>query len=79
MARPMFDQGWYFAGEHTSQIYRGSVHGALLTGVHAADYITSEVKEDEWYYMDAIEDEDENAGEEEEEGEAAEEEDNKLA
>lgn len=29
----------YFAGEHTSRMYRGTVHGALITGRNAADAI----------------------------------------
>lgn len=30
----------YFAGEHTSKTYRGTVHGALITGRNAADIIS---------------------------------------
>lgn len=27
---------WYFAGEHTYPLYRGTVHGAFLSGAKAA-------------------------------------------
>lgn len=39
MAKPVFDYGWYFCGEHTTSKYRGTAHGAYLSGVFAAKCI----------------------------------------
>jgi len=36
MAKPIFKSGVYFCGEHTYRKYRGSVHGAYLSGIFAA-------------------------------------------
>lgn len=43
MAKPVFDCGWYFCGEHTTGKYRGSVHGAYLSGIFAAQCINDGV------------------------------------
>lgn len=40
MAKPVEDQSWFFAGEHTYSKYRGTTHGAYLSGQHAAKAIT---------------------------------------
>lgn len=32
MAKPVFEPGWYFCGEHTTTNYRGTVYGAYLSG-----------------------------------------------
>ena len=39
MAKPIDDRSWFFAGEHTYGIYRGTTHGALLSGQVAAKKI----------------------------------------
>lgn len=39
MAKPVFENHWYFCGEHTTSKYRGTVHGAYLSGVSAAKWI----------------------------------------
>lgn len=39
MAKPLQDRNWFFAGEHTYRIYRGTTHGALLSGKVAAKNI----------------------------------------
>ena len=44
MAKPIFSNKWYFCGEHTSSKYRGTVHGALLTGQNTASYILKKAK-----------------------------------
>lgn len=36
MAKPIFETNWYFCGEHTTSRYRGSVHGAYLSGIFAS-------------------------------------------
>jgi hypothetical protein len=57
MAKPVFASNWYFCGEHTSSVYRGTVHGAYLSGVHTAQSITKEVGEEDWEYQDGGESE----------------------
>lgn len=52
MAKPVFHNNWYFCGEHTTSKYRGSVHGAYLSGVHAAAFIKKGMKETNWKYPD---------------------------
>lgn len=52
MAKPIFTNGWYFCGEHTNSKYRGTVHGALLSGRHASGYIQDGVNENQWKYAD---------------------------
>lgn len=72
MAKPVFDCGWYFCGEHTTQRYRGSVHGAYISGDKAALDVINQTGADEWVYFDYSEEK--NEGEEEgdaEEGEEA--------
>jgi len=39
MAKPIFDTNWYFCGEHTHSKYRGTVHGAYLSGEDTAKSI----------------------------------------
>lgn len=39
MAKPIDERSWFFAGEHTYSIYRGTTHGALLSGQVAAKKI----------------------------------------
>jgi hypothetical protein len=36
MARPIFENKWYFCGEHTHRKYRSTVHGAFMSGKDAA-------------------------------------------
>jgi len=38
------DKKLYFAGEHTSQDYRGTVHGAYLSGIREAEKIIKNLK-----------------------------------
>ena len=38
------DKKLYFAGEHTSQSYRGTVHGAYLSGIREAENIIKNLK-----------------------------------
>jgi hypothetical protein len=52
MAKPIFDQHWYFCGEHTTSKYRGSVHGAYLSGITTAKWIKSKVNGSNWFYPD---------------------------
>lgn len=54
MAKPIFNYNWYFCGEHTTYRYRGSVHGAYLSGVHTGQNIIGEVKEGDWIYADDL-------------------------
>lgn len=46
IARPIQDRNWFFAGEHTYSKYRGTVHGAFISGEIAAKKILK-VKYDE--------------------------------
>ncbi len=39
MAKPISENNWYFCGEHTYQKYRGTVHGAYLSGEAVASQI----------------------------------------
>lgn len=39
LAKPIKDYNWYFCGEHTISKYRGTVHGAYISGVNAAQQI----------------------------------------
>lgn len=55
----MFNEGWYFCGDHTTRKYRGTVHGAMISGEEAANCMVKEVKEDDWEYFDAEEGEEE--------------------
>ena len=48
MAEPVFERGWYFCGEHTYSKYRGTVHGAYLSGIDAAGALMKNIKEDDW-------------------------------
>lgn len=57
MAKPVFDYGWYFCGEHTTQKYRGTVHGAFISGDKAAQDIINETGQEEWVYFDNDEEE----------------------
>lgn len=50
IAKPVFENNWYFCGEHTTSKYRGTVHGAYLSGLEAAQSIIDEVNEDDWKY-----------------------------
>ena len=61
MARPVFECGWYFCGEHTTSKYRGTVHGAYLSGVHASKWIKDQVSEQDWLYPDFQEGNDKKA------------------
>lgn len=40
----------YFCGEHTHSKYRGSVHGAYLSGIEAASYIINNDNNKNWIY-----------------------------
>ncbi len=53
MARPIFENGWYFCGQHTNSKYRGTVHGGYLSGKHASEYLRNGISEDDWVYADA--------------------------
>jgi monoamine oxidase len=48
IAEPVFERGWYFCGEHTHSKYRGTVHGAYLSGIDAASALMQNIKEDDW-------------------------------
>jgi hypothetical protein len=37
MAKRIEDSNLYFCGEHTYSKYRGTVHGAYLSGINAAN------------------------------------------
>jgi monoamine oxidase len=50
MAKPVFENGWYFCGEHTNSKYRGTVHGGFLSGKHASEYLRNNANEDNWTY-----------------------------
>jgi hypothetical protein len=39
MEKPISACNWYFCGEHTSFQYRGSVHGAFLSGIKVGKMI----------------------------------------
>ena len=52
MAKPVFENGWYFCGEHTNSKYRGTVHGGFLSGKHTSEYIQNKANEDNWTYAD---------------------------
>lgn len=52
MAKPVFDSNWYFCGEHTTSKYRGTVHGAYLSGIEAARNIIEGVNEEGWVYVE---------------------------
>lgn len=43
MSKPIFSSHWYFCGEHTTSKYRGTVHGAYLSGISAAKWIQSNI------------------------------------
>jgi monoamine oxidase len=40
IAKPIKDQNWFFCGEHTYNKYRGTTHGAYLSGEVAAKMIS---------------------------------------
>lgn len=42
VSEPVADCQWYFCGEHTTFRYRGTVHGARLTGIKAAEDLLKE-------------------------------------
>ena len=46
IAKPLQDRNWFFAGEHAYGKYRGTVHGAYLSGEVVAENIlkTKDVK-----------------------------------
>lgn len=48
MAKPIFERNMYFCGEHTHSKYRGTVHGAYLSGIDAAACIIKEIDNDHW-------------------------------
>ena len=50
MAKPIFINNWYFAGEHTISRYRGTTHGAFLSGKEVALYILKLIHESNWVY-----------------------------
>lgn len=52
MAKPIFSINWYFCGEHTTFTYRGSVHGAYLSGQYVAKWINDKVSEEDWEHPD---------------------------
>jgi hypothetical protein len=39
MAKPVQSNNWYFCGEHTSFKYRGTVHGAFISGIEVGKLI----------------------------------------
>ncbi len=39
MSKPVLEQNWFFAGEHTYSMYRATTHGAYLSGQAAAKKI----------------------------------------
>lgn len=39
MAKPIFETNTHFCGEHTHSKYRGTVHGAYLSGIDAVSCI----------------------------------------
>lgn len=68
LAKPIFNCNWHFCGEHTHSKYRGTVHGAYLSGLDSADVILRNLSEDDWEYKGKEEDESEEGekGEKEE-------------
>ena len=50
MAKPIFENSWYFCGEHTHSKYRGTVHGAYLSGIDTAKSIIEEYDNGDWKY-----------------------------
>lgn len=50
MAKPVFSNGWYFCGEHTHSKYRGTVHGAYMSGISVAKDIQNHANEQKWKY-----------------------------
>jgi hypothetical protein len=68
----MFNEGWYFCGDHTTRRYRGTVHGAIISGEEAGFDIVNQVAEADWEYFDLY-----GEGVSEEEGEEGEEEEKK--
>lgn len=52
LARPDFEHGWYFCGEHTTCRYRSTVHGAYLSGQAVAKCIENEIGADKYVYFD---------------------------
>lgn len=50
MAKPIFDRNMHFCGEHTHSKYRGTVHGAYLSGLDAAICILKEIDDEAWEY-----------------------------
>lgn len=52
MAKPIFNTNWYFCGEHCTSKYRGTVHGAYLSGLSTASWINKKVADGEWIYPD---------------------------
>lgn len=55
MAKPVFETGWHFCGEHTTKHLRGTAHGAYLSGEYAAQHIVDETAEADWTYFDCEE------------------------
>ena len=51
MAKPIFETNWYFCGEHTNSIHRGTVHGAYESGFNAASDILIGVDFSNWEYL----------------------------
>lgn len=52
LARPLFDNGWYFCGEHTTCRYRSTVHGAFLSGIAVSNCILKNVGHKNYEYFD---------------------------
>lgn len=52
IAKPIFDSAWYFCGQHTTSKYRGTVHGAYLSGVATAKWIVNKTDDENWVYPD---------------------------
>jgi hypothetical protein len=53
MAKPVFSNNLYFCGEHTNSKYRGTVHGAYLSGKYVAEAILGNVTSKNWKFKAA--------------------------
>ena len=65
MAKPIFERNLFFCGQHTHSKYRGTVHGAYLSGMDAASCIVNNINNKKWRFLGKQDDSDSSSSEEE--------------